>query len=180
MALLPKLNETVNDAILNGYDFEELFSKIKNNKQEIEEYIYGYALSEDKISYLESMADDKVVKCDRIGLFSDKLDQYVKEVEKMPHTRILKGFCRGQDEDYEDGPEVSIYRIIIINDHAKTVIVRDLKHMEGGVFIGLSVWNAILNYNDAVNMIDESGTDGLIQKAGQMVDKFKIFSHILI
>lgn len=178
--MLPQLSQITNDAILNGYDFEALFSKIKNNKQEIEEYIYGYALSEDKISYLESMADDKVVKCDRIGLFSDKLAEYVKEAERIPHTRIFKGFCRGYDEDYEEGEEVSIYRIIVMNDHAETAIVRDLKHIEGGVFIGLSVWNANLNYKKAINVIDELGEDGLIQVAGNMVDKFKIFTHILI
>lgn len=176
--MLPTLTETINNAALDGYDFENLASKIKNNKRGIQEYMYGYALAEDKRSYLESMAEDRVSDCDRIFLLKDKLGGYVKEVEKMPHTRIIKGFYKQKDEDHTE-KYVSVYRIIILNDHAKTAIVRDLDYSSDGLFEGLSIWHAPLDYNYAANVLDRSGAEELLKIAGEVSETFIIDDHIL-
>lgn len=68
--LLSKIVEKeINDSMGYDYDFNSMIKKINDAKINIREYIYGYSLAKNKVSYLESMAKYEVEPCDRIYLF---------------------------------------------------------------------------------------------------------------
>lgn len=170
------LEQVVNDTLTYGYDFHELLNNLEK-KIEQREYIYGYALAEDKVGYLESMAENRVIYCDRIYLFQEEINDYLHEIESMPHSRIFSGFVAANDFKHEDGSifKASVFRIILINAHNKTSFARDLEYMDNGFREILSVWGSNLNYEDVSKIIYNSEPE-MVVKEVEKLDCF--FDHI--
>lgn len=163
------------EALLCGYDFEELIENLKENGIYKREYVYGYSLAEDKIKYLESMAENKVVHCDRIKLFKKELKEHLKKIESKPHTRIFSGYYILEGMYKEDGSTVdtSIFRIISINDRDQKAIVRHMEYVyDDHSDESIAVYFAELDYEQAIEVIETSGVDELIQTAEQIVGAF--------
>lgn len=175
------LDEVVSDALLHGYNFNELVHNLKEKEINIKEYIYGYGSSEYKISYLESMANDTVEYCDRIHIFKDEMNDFIKEFEAMPLFKIFHGF--EQEEIYNpDGSvyDASILMVVGINDTTKEAFIRKMEYSYGydefdefDEYDELTTWGADVNYNTIRSIIDIYGSDHLIEKVGDLMLSLK-------
>lgn len=174
------LERIIGDAAIYGYDFEQLVSQIANDDSEIKEYVYGYLLSEDKLNYLEAMEKEEVKPCDRIYLFKDEINTYLKEISTVPHTRIISGFHLLEDSIKWNNLnyEASIFRIILIEDTSKKALIKDIEYVDNGLAEMLTVWGANLDYEEAVITISRYGEDELLSTASDMIDVFMIEGDI--
>lgn len=172
------LDEVVSDALLHGYNFNELVHNLKEKEINIKEYIYGYGSSEDKISYLESMANDTVEYCDRIHIFKDEMNDFIKEFEAMPLFKIFHGFeqeeiCNPDGSVYD----ASILMVVGINDTTKEAFIYKMEYAYGydefDKYDKLDIWRADINYDPIRSIINIYGEDHLIEKVGDFMLLFK-------
>lgn len=174
------LESIISDAAIHGYDFECLVNQIANDNSERKEYIYGYLLSEDKLNYLEAMTKGEVEPCDRIYLFKDEINTYLKEISTVPHTRIISSFhlledsIRWNNLNYE----ASIFRIILIEDASKKALIKDIEYVDNGFAEMLTVWSGNLDYEEAILTISEYGEGELLSTASDIIDMFMIEGDI--
>lgn len=169
------IDQIKEEALIYGYDFEGLIESLKGDGVYEKEYIYGYTLAEDKISYLESMAENKVIHCDRIQLFKNEIKEYLKKVEGIPHTRIFSGFYVLEGMNKEDGQivDASIFRIISFNDQDKTGIVKDIEYVYDDPYDeSLAIYTAELDYEEATKIMEIGGSGQLLDVAVELVDSF--------
>lgn len=166
------LEQVVCDAAMYGYDFKKLINKL-DEKYDIKECVYGYALAKDKKNYLESIKNGKIAFCDKIYLFQSEIDEYLKEFkEKHPHLRIFSGFSKQKSG--------SLFIIISINDIDKRAFVRELEHINDEITDLLRVWSANLNYNNLIDILKTMKVEELIQKAPELDLFFDILDEIKI
>lgn len=153
------LEEIIEDSLLNGYDFQELISNLNKNKRNIREYLYGYTLSKDKFQYLETMAKNKVINCDRIYCFENELKEYLRKIEAMPHSKILSGFYTTKDIEADDGLlyDMSVFRIILIDADTCSAFVKEIEYIDYGFEEDLAVYHAEINFERAKKEIETNG-----------------------
>lgn len=168
------LEQIKEDALVYGYDFEELLASLKNNHKNMKEYIYGYSISDDKDGYLESMAKDEVIGCDRIFYFEEELKDYLHQIELKPHTQIMSGFLvlKNAMSDYEKNCNASTFRILSINDDTKRVFVKDIEYMNYGIGETLCVYHADISYNKAIQEIYTNTISSLFTKVEELTSGF--------
>lgn len=169
------LEEVVNEAYLFGYDFNELLSNLKVENLDIEEYLYGYYISKDKVSYLELMAEGHVSYCDRIFLCTNEIQDYVERLKSEPNTKIFSDFYKIENNERDDGVtcDMCIFRIIGIRDLEREVFVIDLEYnYKEKNSHQLGIWRSEMDYEQVSNIISSSGTNDLIQKSRYFVWMF--------
>lgn len=159
------LEEIVEDSLLNGYDFQELLSNLKIKKRNIKEYLYGYTLSENKVQYLESMAKNKVVPCDRIRCFQAEIDDLIYELKVMPGTRMISGFFIVDQILLKDGSlqNDSVFKVILVDDNEKSAFVKEIEYIDFGSSDVLCVYRADLDYKLMMDHINAKGVSDLFE-----------------
>lgn len=174
------LDEIVEEALLLGYDFNSLYSNLKKSKRRIKEYVYGYTLAEDKLSYLESMGDNTVVDCDRIRCFEKELEEYRQKIKLIPQTRMMAGFFVNEKIVADDGSvhDVSVYRIVSVDEDAKTAFVKDVEYIDYGFSEALCTYHADLDYEDIMDHINTKGFSDLFDNTEEYANVFAEESEI--
>lgn len=177
------LEEVAGDALIYGYDFQELVNKLKDKNIPIKEYIYGYTLSKDKVSYLESMAEGNIDYCDRIHMFSEELSALIKKVEALPLFEVFCSFFIQEDmyKEYGDTHDVSVLRIIGINDSQKEAFVRDVEYAYDNEEVDeLRIWGADLDYEELISTIGTSKTDNIVAKSEDLVKALSLLETVKV
>ena len=169
------LEEIIHDATIYGYDFGALISR-KENKMDYREYIYGYSLANDKENYLEALCENKVENCDRIYIFEDKIKESLKQIESIPHTKIISGFRTVKNEKSPDTN--SIYRIISLNEVIETAFVVDIQYFNDCFDEALSFFKADLEYEEAIKVMAAAGDQELLYKAESFAGVFVLEGDI--
>lgn len=172
-------DEIKNEALLIGYDFHSLCSK---NKNYTKEYIYGYTLADDKVSYLESIANGKVIYADRIKCFEKELEEFRKITMAMPHTKVMSGFYLNKDVIADDGSiyDTSLYRVVLLNEDKKTVVVKDVEYIDYGYSEALVVYSAILDYEKVLNHVNTKGLPDFFENVYNYTYNFEEESGIRV
>lgn len=163
------LEEVSAEALLYGYNFEDLALKLQEKGVNEKEYIYGYILAENKVSYLESMASGNITYCDRILLFEDELKDYLNTLKKTPGIQIFYDFLPQQDM-YDSTHDISIFRIIGVNYDSGKAFVRDIEYdYKTYDSDQVNIWGSDLDYYQLICEIERSPTVTTVQVAKDIV-----------
>lgn len=174
------LEEIVADAAMNGYDMKSILDQYGENRCEIRTILYGYALSEDKLAFLENLYSGGKVQCNKILYFEDELKDYLNEIKTTSHTKIISGFHVLKDVEYDNGSlyDASIFRILLIDDNSKKAFVKDIEYMDNVFSEQLCIWSADLDYAQAIQTISLQGEDELLEASKDMVGLFMLEGDI--
>lgn len=173
------LEEIIDDAIMLGYDFGELITR-KENKFNYKEYIYGYSLADDKLGYLEAMAKNEVMYCDRIKYFEEELQDCLAEMEKLPHSKIISGFFESKNfkDEYDEFRVSSTFRIILLDEHNRKAIAKDFEYIDDGDSEVLCVYIANLYYVETMDELNINGLDSLFKNVEDFTTGFCVEDQI--